>query len=212
MLAVVQSSKPRRPRLLGVPCGIGECGRPATRETDLGPLCEAHRKRLHPSRSGGKALLEPVESTRPISEQVKEVALAYANAESDADYAQAEADIDALALAMETARRERERMRQTLKRYGPEVVSKRISHGMEMAKSRGVRLGRPPVLDGEAARHAIKLTYSIRKAAEALEVDEKTVRRALQRAGITSGAKGFIKPHGDVHALRPHDDGGSDES
>jgi DNA invertase Pin-like site-specific DNA recombinase len=65
-----------------------------------------------------------------------------------------------------------------------ERIRERVVAGLDRAKRRGVRLGRPEVVvDVARARQIIERTASVRAAARALRVAPGTIRRALAHAG-----------------------------
>lgn len=61
-----------------------------------------------------------------------------------------------------------------------DVIRDRVRHGLDRARERGVRLGRPPVeFDVAAAKALLASGYSVLRAARALGVSRTTLRRRL---------------------------------
>lgn len=180
-------------------CCIDGCPNRADRQTPHGPLCSTHRRRTQPSRAGGKDVTAPVEERLAPGEYLRKVALELADAEADAEYAKAEQDLDQAAAALAKSKLALERLKRAAERYGSELIRKEhgasVKRGMEAARNGGVRLGRPPALDYEAAAHAVRAEGSVKAAAFALKVGVSSVRRALARKPKSQ----MIPVHGEMH-------------
>lgn len=193
-------------------CCIEGCRNKADRQTPHGPLCSTHRRRTQPSRAGGKDVTAPVEERLPPGEYLRRMALELADAEADVAYARAEGELDKAALAMGKAKLADERLKRAAVRYGSDLAKKEhgesVRRGQLAAKEAGVRLGRPPALDFEAAQHAVKTEGSIKAAAFKLGLAYETVRKALRRPSKVQ----VVSAHGSLHTLsRPPPSGDSEE-
>ena len=142
-------------------CTGPECDRPAVR---VG-LCAGHerQRRRHPERPLrplAPRQVTPFERCCRAGEQL-------ANSESEEDYTRA---LDTL--------------RKAAGDYGEQLAAARqanaVRQGLEAAKERGQRLGRPPRAD-PAAVAARVAELGIRGAAKELHVSRGAVRRALRR-------------------------------
>lgn len=134
-------------------------------------LCWAHYKR----RQQQKPLFVPTRATyaSPL-DVVAAAAERYASAEEESDFVKA-----------------RDNLRKASARHGQAnfrlKVSQRTRRALSMARKRGVHLGRPVLVDGEKARAALAEHRTVARAAKALGVSERTLRRALRRPDKNGG-------------------------
>lgn len=61
------------------------------------------------------------------------------------------------------------------------ILSERVTAGMDAARKRGVKVGRPQGVTPEAAAEAIRVHGGVRAAGRALKVSPTTIQRALAR-------------------------------
>ena len=79
-----------------------------------------------------------------------------------------------------------------------EMIRERVRAGLERARRRGVKLGRPPVpLDMRPVRAMLAQGHSIRETARALGVSGRTLRRRLVEAGEWPRPEGVQKSPGE---------------
>lgn len=149
-------------------CEAPDCDRPAFR---LG-LCEAHCKR----KQRGKPLAEPIAEQLSPKRRALEASIDLVEAGDD---------------DREYAKRERAWLA-AVRGYGSAARGELISMAMAEAKARGVRIGRPPKVTAAMLRELL----SVSGLARLLQVDRKTIRRALRAHGEKRG----ISPQG---AKRP---------
>lgn len=137
-------------------CSVDGCENEARR----GGLCWGHHKR--------KDRGMPVEATmapRPTKlARLRAAALAYAEADTDQDYDRADDNLIKSAAAARCA-----------------AIGKLTRDGMARLKAQGVHVGRPSKVDPELAAQAVAEAGSMKRAAVALLVSVRTVRRALRK-------------------------------
>jgi hypothetical protein len=142
----------------GGDCGYDGCDRPAQR----GGYCWGHVKQV----ARGQRVSELVHRPQSSLERLTEAALTYAGAEEDEDFARA-----------------RDNLRKAAAAYGGKSMGDVIRERLADARTRGVRLGRPPLLEPEQARLMVVAAGGVGKAARVLQVSRFTVFRALRRKG-----------------------------
>lgn len=144
-------------------CTVGECEEP-TRQGRA--RCEFHEKR----HQRGQSLTAPKAERLSANARLLEAAIRLADAEGDADYEKAARDI--LRAARQAA---------------PAAHGALVRLGLEAARKRGVRLGRPLAITPEEACALVAQHGSIRAAVRALGVSRNALRRAMRM-----GAKPII--------------------
>lgn len=143
-------------------CTVGECEEP-TRQGRA--RCEFHEKRYQ----RGQSLTAPKAERLSASARLLEAAIRLADAEGDADYDKAARDI--LRAARQAA---------------PAAHGALVRLGLEAARKRGVRLGRPPALTAQEAMALLKQHGTLVRAAAARGVSRWAIWRALGRVAETT--------------------------
>lgn len=137
-------------------CTVAECETP-TRQGRI--RCDFHEKR----HQRGQPLTAPKAERLSGNARLLEAAIRLADAEGDADYDKAARDI------LRAARQ-----------FAPGAQGALVRHGMELAKRRGVRLGRPRTMTYAEALAVVARHGSIRAAVRAHGIGRNTLRRALR--------------------------------
>lgn len=144
-------------------CTVAECESP-TRQGRI--RCDFHEKR----HQRGQTLTAPKQERLSPKDRLLEAAfrLAESDSENDAEY---ERNARALLRAA--------------RRLAPQASGEVVRRGMAEARTRGVRLGRPPEVTAEQAAEAVRTMGSIAAAARALGASRPAIYRALGR--VTKG-------------------------
>lgn len=148
----------------------GTCDRPVAGHGQ--GKCSTHLRQL--SRTGR---MQPIEESMTPLERLLNAVNAWADADGDAEYESALRTVLA-----------------NCKRVGLLEVSRMVRGGLERAKKRGVRLGRPRVAESETVKHLHEVVGDVRAVAVLLGVSTMTVRRALKSGTTSVHTKGvFVK-------------------
>jgi DNA invertase Pin-like site-specific DNA recombinase len=142
-------------------CSVDGCERDAAR----GGMCWGHDK----ARREGQPL-RPLRSYANPLESLRESAYALADLDSDGG-------------SDREFRRLDQNLQDAAKRFGRRSFSEAVHEGMEAARARGAKIGRPALIPPGAAQAAVRMHGGVRKAAKALGVSHWSVLRAIFRCG-----------------------------
>lgn len=193
--------KPHSP--VSGPCVIEDengdpCPNEAKRMSNHGPICDSHRRRLTPKRSGGLPLRAPIQAWQDPREKLREAAIAMADADSEDDDGWKAADMKLAKVAITYASGVVKSLFE-----GPSEAERRNEYRARAlaAMERGVQYGPAPKINRDAAAHAINAAGGkVREAARALGVTHWSLMRAMKRTGADSENS----HHWRLHSLSPN--------
>lgn len=137
-------------------CSVGDCTRPAAR----GGKCWAHLKQA----SRGQPTRPVAKRHESAWERLTEAAISFRDSDSLDD---------------DGFERDTDRLRKAAYAYARQHVSERTREALARLRAEGVRIGRPRTIEPEATLRMVQELGGARKAAQALGVSVRTVRRAL---------------------------------